>query len=153
MGVRGRDLLEFTIILFYFVADKFVIKSKSFERTYEPDGALFDYPENVIWPPKEKNETCLHDLQTLVSNGLTNFIKSILIDKKELEMVHYKVKEPMKMEDFRLSKNTNLYDVSMSGFPALNAKESVRNVASVDAEELKRFQVCPFNKNEYFNVY
>lgn len=102
-----------------------------------------DRAENVlVWPEPIVNHTDLHDLQTTVSNGMTNFIRSLIVEKTEQAETRFKVREPMKLEDYEdHAQRTHLFDVSMVGFPSLSVKQSVVAYSTADAEVIKRFKV------------
>jgi hypothetical protein len=103
---------------------------------------MYDHPDNVLNVETE-NATGLNDLQILVSNGVTNFIKSILVEKEQQPQTAYKIREPITLEDYTSSSGQiSLTGVQMSGFPALKPQNPVvLEFGSSDAEELKRYRV------------
>lgn len=108
---------------------------------------MHDHPENVLtWPvpnPVEKNDTCLHDLQKLVSNGMANFIRSLLVARLESQSFNYKIREPIVLEDYYVANpRSRLFDVHMFGFPLFNMKKEPQlGVSTIDAEFIKNFKV------------
>lgn len=112
---------------------------------------MYDHPENVLtWPVPngpEKNDTCLHDLQKLVSNGMANFVRSLLVERLESPTVSYKIREPIPVDDFSIAiPRSRLFDVHMSGFPVFNMKNQPElGVSTTDAEYIKHFQVNSLN--------
>lgn len=127
--------------IFTSLTGKFNLKGKSFDREFFNEDPWFDLPDSVLnWKIKNAD---LFDLQTLVSNGLTNFFKFLLIERKESELNIIKVKEPLRLDDYVVrNPEQALRNVYLTGFPLLrNDKKAEITSSSVDAEELKRFKV------------
>lgn len=113
---------------------------------YQVNEAMYDHQDNIIlneFENENTNETCLHDLQTLVSNGVANIIKSVLVEYKKKQAPSYKVKEPLVLENIYIQNpEIGLFNVNMTGYPVFKMENNpLISFSTVDAEEYKRFMV------------
>lgn len=114
---------------------------------YQVNEAMYDHRDNIILNEFENenentNETCLHDLQTLVSNGVADIIKSVLVEYRKKQATSYKVKEPLVLENIMENPEIGLFNVNMTGYPVFKMENKPLILFStVDAEEYKRFMV------------
>lgn len=133
-------------------SEPFQTRGRFFERTYPIVEAMPDHAENILVFPipnaPEKNDT-LHDLQKLVSEGMANFVRSLIAENTEARPPNFKIKDLIRLEDYFVAiPRARLFDLRMSGFPLFNMKkEPILSFSTVDAEYIKQFNVNIFRTN------
>ncbi|XP_065221929.1 uncharacterized protein LOC135846645 [Planococcus citri] len=120
----------------------FDLLAKSFVRDYTNNEVVYEGPDAVLnWNVQDAN---LFDLRSLISNGLANFFKALLVEKREAEETGAgKIREPIKMDDY-VVKNPELAlrNVFLSGFPLFkNVNQPQIGLSSSDPADMRRFKI------------
>lgn len=123
-------------------SENFQLNGNVLEREYKSDKPQLETSNNVFNAEKP-DDISFFDLQNLASSGLTNFFRFLLADQEQNSAKSYKIKQPMKLDDFSIRQpELHFKEMRLNSFPLFNTdKEPLIGISSTDAEEHRRFKV------------